>query len=85
MTSTVDPTVDHSQWRKGGRNRGSLDRAWAFAKNLVLDEAGASAVEYALLISGIAGVVVAIVFSLGIQVKGLFGPTCKVLNNNADC
>ena len=40
------------------------------------DESGASAVEYALLIAGIAALVVAVVFLLGDQVGGLFSDTC---------
>ena len=49
------------------------------------DRSGAAAVEYALLISAIAGVIVAIVFFLGTEVVQLFGPTCQAMNNNNPC
>ncbi|ABL82623.1 MULTISPECIES: Flp family type IVb pilin [unclassified Nocardioides] len=41
-----------------------------------MDERGASAVEYGLLIGGIAAVIVVLVFALGDQVKELFTDTC---------
>ncbi len=40
------------------------------------DEEGASAVEYGLLVAGIAAVIVAIVFLLGGVVKDAFDSTC---------
>lgn len=49
------------------------------------DRSGAAAVEYALLISAIAGVIVAIVFFLGTEVVELYGPTCQAMNNNNPC
>jgi pilus assembly protein Flp/PilA len=50
-----------------------------------LDERGASAVEYGLLIAGIAAVIVAIVFLLGGVIKNVFTNTCKSVNNNTGC
>jgi pilus assembly protein Flp/PilA len=50
-----------------------------------MDERGASAVEYGLLIAGIAAVIVAIVFLLGGVIKGVFTSTCASVNNNAAC
>jgi pilus assembly protein Flp/PilA len=47
-----------------------------------LDERGASAVEYGLLIAGIAAVIVAIVFLLGGVVKNIFTNTCNSVNTN---
>jgi pilus assembly protein Flp/PilA len=44
------------------------------AKN---EERGASAVEYGLLIAGIAALIVVAVFALGPVVKGAFADTCK--------
>jgi pilus assembly protein Flp/PilA len=41
------------------------------------DEDGASAVEYGLLVAGIAAVIVAIVFLLGGQIKNAFQTTCN--------
>ena len=40
-----------------------------------MDERGASAVEYGLLVAGIAAVIVAVVFLLGGQIKGAFNST----------
>jgi pilus assembly protein Flp/PilA len=44
-------------------------------------EDGASAVEYGLLVAGIAALVVAIVFVFGGVVKNQFGNTCKAVKN----
>ncbi|MDP9823566.1 Flp family type IVb pilin [Nocardioides massiliensis] len=41
------------------------------------DERGASAVEYGLLIAGIAAVIVATVFFLGDFITGIFDDTCN--------
>ena len=48
---------------------------------------GASAVEYALLISGIAAVIVLVVFLFGHQVEFLFQDTCTDVQaqRNATC
>jgi pilus assembly protein Flp/PilA len=40
-----------------------------------MDERGASAVEYGLLVAGIAAVIVAVVFLLGGTLKGVFQDT----------
>ena len=40
------------------------------------DERGASAVEYGLLIAGIAALIVVVVFAFGAQVGVLFSGTC---------
>ena len=39
------------------------------------DEVGATAIEYAILLVGIAAVVVAVVYTIGTSVKGLFDTT----------
>ena len=44
------------------------------------DEAGASAVEYCLLLAGIAAVVIVVVFALGGFVKQTFQGTCDTIN-----
>ena len=53
------------------------------------DEAGASAVEYGLLVAGIAAVIVAIVFFLGDVVTEAFQDTCDAISAEttitADC
>ncbi|MGA8845780.1 MAG: Flp family type IVb pilin [Nocardioides sp.] len=46
------------------------------ARKANMDERGASAVEYGLLIAGIAALIVAIVFLLGGQIKDAFSDTC---------
>lgn len=65
-----------------------------FFRNLVAmrrdrNEAGASAVEYGLLVGGIAAVVAAMVFFLGDNVSELFTDTCTSVSSTsqttADC
>ncbi|WP_134767505.1 Flp family type IVb pilin [Nocardioides sp. 1609] len=41
-----------------------------------MDERGASAVEYGLLVAGIAAIIVAVVFLLGDQITSAFDDTC---------
>ena len=53
--------------------------------DLMSDEGGASAVEYGLLVAGIAAVIVIIVFSLGGIVKAAFQTVCTQMNNNVAC
>jgi pilus assembly protein Flp/PilA len=45
-----------------------------------MDERGASAVEYGLLVAGIAAVIVAVVFLLGGQIKGAFTNTSNCIS-----
>jgi pilus assembly protein Flp/PilA len=52
---------------------------------LMADESGASAVEYGLLVAGIAAVIVIIVFTLGGIVQASFQKVCTALNNNTAC
>ena len=47
-----------------------------------MDERGASAVEYGLLVAGIAAVIVGIVFVLGGQLKGAFDKTSSSISAN---
>ena len=53
--------------------------------DLMSDEGGASAVEYGLLVAGIAAVIVIIVFTLGGIVQASFQKVCTALNNNVAC
>ena len=46
-----------------------------------MDERGASAVEYGLLVAGIAAVIVAIVFLLGGTLSGVFDKTNSSISN----
>lgn len=57
----------------------------AFSTRLLRDESGAAAVEYGLLIAGIAAVIVAIVFTIGTKVQAAFQTVCTKLNNGAAC
>ena len=43
------------------------------------DEEGASAVEYGLLVAGIAALVVAVVFLFGDMISGVFNETCSTI------
>jgi pilus assembly protein Flp/PilA len=45
------------------------------------EENGASAVEYGLLVAGIAALIVAIVFLLGGVIKGSFSKTCGTISS----
>ena len=52
-------------------------------RNLVSrDDEGASAVEYGMLVAGIAALIVVIVFALGGVVKGAFSTTCATVSSN---
>ncbi len=46
-----------------------------------MDERGASAVEYGLLIAGIAALIVVVVFAFGGLLKDVFSNTCKSVAN----
>ncbi|QZY28017.1 Flp family type IVb pilin [Nocardioides coralli] len=46
-------------------------------------ERGASSVEYALLITGIAVVLVVVIFSMGDVTKNMFGTTCEEIDREA--
>lgn len=48
-----------------------------------IDERGASAVEYGLLVAGIAALIVATVFLFGGFIKGVFTDTCSAMGG--DC
>jgi pilus assembly protein Flp/PilA len=47
------------------------------------DEDGASAVEYGLLVAGIAALIVLIVFAFGGVIKSVFTSTCKAVASGA--
>jgi pilus assembly protein Flp/PilA len=51
------------------------------------DERGASAVEYGLLIAGIAALIVVIVFAFGDNIRDVFNDTCSAVNGagSNDC
>jgi pilus assembly protein Flp/PilA len=53
----------------------------------MLDERGATAVEYGLLVAGIAAVIAAVVFSLGDVVEDGYDDTCRTISSEiqADC
>ena len=47
------------------------------------DEDGASAVEYGLLVAGIAALIVAVVFLFGGMIKNVFSNTCSKITTSA--
>jgi pilus assembly protein Flp/PilA len=49
-----------------------------------MNERGASAVEYGLLIAGIAGIIVLVVYAFGIGVNNLFSNTCHSFSGKAN-
>ncbi|CAN5134338.1 hypothetical protein BH09ACT12_BH09ACT12_03960 [soil metagenome] len=53
-------------------------------KPCALSERGASAVEYGLLLAGIAGVFVMVILLLGGQVHDLFGGTCAEVDRMSE-
>ena len=56
-----------------------------FFRNIVgkRNEDGASAVEYGLLVAGIAALIVVIVFALGGVIKNAFSSTCGKISDGA--
>ena len=65
-----------------------------FIRNIIAkrDEDGASAVEYGLLVAGIAALIVAVVFIFGGMIKDVFQGTCDTIDgslqgsaSSADC
>jgi pilus assembly protein Flp/PilA len=58
------------------------------ARTAKMDERGASAVEYGLLIAGIAALIVVVVFAFGDSLTGIFKDTCSAVTKSAttsDC
>jgi pilus assembly protein Flp/PilA len=45
-------------------------------------DTGASAVEYGLLVAGIAAIIILVVFALGTFVRGSFKDTCKTIDDS---
>ena len=55
----------------------------ADAKKAKMEERGASAVEYGLLVAGIAALIVAVVFLFGGFIKEIFSDTCQSIKDSA--
>jgi pilus assembly protein Flp/PilA len=53
------------------------------ARTAKMSERGASAVEYGLLIAGIAALIVVVVFAFGGSIKGIFTDTCSAVTASA--
>jgi pilus assembly protein Flp/PilA len=53
------------------------------ARTAKMDERGASAVEYGLLIAGIAALIVVVVFAFGDNLTGIFKDTCSKVSSSA--
>lgn len=49
------------------------------------NQRGASAVEYGLLIAGIAALIVVVVFAFGGKLKGIFTTTCTKVASSSTC
>ncbi|WP_341927426.1 Flp family type IVb pilin [Nocardioides psychrotolerans] len=60
-------------------------RALLDARLSAMEERGASAVEYGLLIAGIAALIVVAVFALGPVVRDAFSETCTAIDATATC
>jgi pilus assembly protein Flp/PilA len=54
------------------------------AQKAKMDERGASAVEYGLLIAGIAALIIVVIFAFGGVLKGVFDDTCSSVNNQGN-
>jgi pilus assembly protein Flp/PilA len=54
------------------------------ARKAKLDERGASAVEYGLLIAGIAALIILVIFAFGGVLNNLFDNTCSSINNQGN-
>ena len=52
------------------------------AQKARMDERGASAVEYGLLIAGIAALIVVVVFAFGGALSGIFTETCDAVTKS---
>ena len=50
----------------------SMSLAMRSLRDFVRDERGATAIEYALIASGIAGAIIAVVMTLGISVQDMY-------------
>jgi pilus assembly protein Flp/PilA len=55
------------------------------ARKAEMDERGASAVEYGLLIAGIAALIVVVVFAFGGALSGIFTDTCNSVAGTGSC
>jgi pilus assembly protein Flp/PilA len=53
------------------------------ARKAEMDERGASAVEYGLLIAGIAALIVVVVFAFGDSLTAIFEDTCSSVTQSA--
>ncbi len=55
------------------------------AREAKMDERGASAVEYGLLIAGIAALIVVVVFAFGGALSDIFTDTCNSVAGASSC
>ena len=53
------------------------------ARMAKMEERGASAVEYGLLVAGIAAVIVTVVIAFGGKLSGIFSSTCNAISSGA--
>jgi pilus assembly protein Flp/PilA len=69
------------------RSNAMLDylRIMLNARTAKMSERGASAVEYGLLIAGIAALIVVVVFAFGGKLSTIFTNTCKSVASTTSC
>jgi pilus assembly protein Flp/PilA len=58
----------------------SMSLAMRSLRDFVRDDSGATAIEYALIASGIAGAIIAVVLVLGTSVTGMYTSVSTKLN-----
>jgi pilus assembly protein Flp/PilA len=59
-----------------------MNRSLAMSRlrDFVRDNSGATAIEYALIASGIAGAIIAVVMALGTSINGMYTSVSNALN-----
>ncbi len=58
----------------------SRSRTMHSLRDFLRDDSGATAIEYALIASGIAGAIIAVVMALGTQIKAMYTTVSTTLN-----
>ena len=58
----------------------SRSRTMRSLRDFLRDDGGATAIEYALIASGIAGAIIAVVMALGTQVNAMYTTVSTTLN-----
>ena len=88
MISGAEGAPAHHKLRLGNLDMVDYLRILLNARLSKLEDRGASAVEYGLLIAGIAALIVVVVFAFGGVIKNVFSNTCSQINSggvNGSC